>query len=334
MSLSWRDSLFPSSACLSLLTESPVPEARAAVSPGHAPSFRVRSVLGCVFSLFPGVTDGTGGQEQSGLEMKLGHQQSDTELCAHVCVGVCAHTLVLKLRRLGAHRSPLPVEGPSPSQAQPGLSSGVGVGRRDAVELSHFPRTTGVAEDPSSASGREARATGAEAGWGGASGRGGCGAGLLDSGAVGVCLGCKESTVLSPQFDVPRTLPPPSLMDCPQVAGKLDVSSWLPGSFHPQRAPRAGETTGRAPRPSSELPSCTAHGAHLVLGCWVTPNGVTLGLGHGGIHPSTLALTALSHKHVGGAADRDSVAMSVCSCLSIISHCVAFEPQGQRLATP
>lgn len=202
---------------------------------------------------------------------------------AHVCVGVCAHTLVLKLRRLGAHRSPLPVEGPSPSQAQPGLSSGVGVGRRDAVELSHFPRTTGVAEDPSSASGREARATGAEAGWGGASGRGGCGAGLLDSGTVGVCLGCKESTVLSPQFDVPRTLPPPSLMDCPQVAGKLDVSSWLPGSFHPQRAPRAGETTGHAPRPSSELPSCTARGplspgmlgdakwSHLRFGAWGDP---------------------------------------------------------------
>lgn len=149
----------------------------------------------------------------------------------------------------------------------------------------------------------------------------------------GSALAAKK-VLLSPQFDVPRTLPPPSLMDCPQVAGKLDVSSWLPGSFHPQRAPRAGETTGRAPRPSSELPSCTAHGAHLVLGCWVTPNGVTLGLGHGGIHPSTLALTALSHKHVGGAADRDSVAMPVCSCLSIISHCVAFEPQGQRLATP
>lgn len=62
-----------------------------------------------------GITDGTGGQEQSGLEMKLGHQQSDVELCACVCVGVCAHRLVLKLLRLGAHRSPLRVEGPSPS---------------------------------------------------------------------------------------------------------------------------------------------------------------------------------------------------------------------------
>lgn len=49
----------------------------------------------------------------------------------------------------------------------------VGVGRRDSVELLHFPRITGVTEDPSSASSREAGAKGAEAGWGGTSGHGG-----------------------------------------------------------------------------------------------------------------------------------------------------------------
>lgn len=63
-------------------------------------------------------------------------------------------------------------------------------------------------------------------------------------------------------------------MDCPQVAGKLDVSSWLPASLCRQRAPRAGETMGRVPGALGQNPpSHTAHRAHLVLGCWATPNG-------------------------------------------------------------
>lgn len=109
-------------------------------------------------------------------------------------------------------------------------------------------------------------------------------------------------------------------MDCPQVAGRLDVSSRPPGSFHPQRAPRAGETTGHAPGPSSE-PALLYHTqGSLSPGTLGDAKWSHLSLGHGGVHLSTLAPTALGHKHVGGAADQDSVATSVCSCLSVISH--------------
>ena len=101
---------------------------------------------------------------------------------------------------------------------------------------------------------------------------------------------------------------------------KLDVRSWLPGSFHPQRPPGQGRPRPMPPGPVQNPPSFTTHRAHLVLGRWVMPSGVSLGLGHGGVHLSTLAPTALGHKHAGGAADRDSVATSVCSCLSVISH--------------
>ena len=58
-----QNSLFLCPACLSLLPESPVPKACAAVSPGRAPSFGVRSILALSSACSLWLTDGTGGQE-------------------------------------------------------------------------------------------------------------------------------------------------------------------------------------------------------------------------------------------------------------------------------